>query len=303
MWSRAFWALTLVVCLIPLMAPVAVQAQGDYLDVYIAHVKPEKVADFEALAKRVVDANRHSNGDHWLALETVYGESDTYTFISTRQDYAEIDKGSDAFFGALTKAYGKDGASKLMHDWESCLSESRSELRRRRWDLSRKAPDAASYAKFIADSRVLRTTAVHVRPGHIAEFEDLLKEAKAAGEQSANAQPLLVSQVIEGGKGTTFYVTALRTGLGGFDNNPTTREILGEEGYKKFLQISAESIANTDSAIYRFSAELSNPPQEVIAAAPNFWNPKPTVAAHKQKPKASGVEPTAQTTKEPPTTK
>jgi len=33
-------------------------------------------------------------------------------------------------------------------------------------DLSRKSPgDSAAYAKFIGESRVLRTTAVHVRPG------------------------------------------------------------------------------------------------------------------------------------------
>jgi hypothetical protein len=302
MWPRAFWALTLVVCLVALIAPVAVQAQGDYLDVYITHVKPEKVADFEALVKKVVDANRHYNGDHWLAMETVYGEGDTYMFISTRQDYAEIDKGSDAFFVALNKAYGKDGAQKILHEWEGCLSGSRSELRKRRWDLSRKAPDAASYAKFVGESRVLRTTAVHVRTGRLSEFEDLLKEVKAAGEQNSNTQPVLVSQVIEGGRGTTFYITSLRTGLGGFDKNPTMREILGDEGYKKFLKTSAETVENTQSAVYRFSAEFSNPPQEVMAAAPDFWNPKPTMAQTK-KPKATGIEPAAEKTKESPKTK
>jgi len=295
MLRRAFWALAATLCLI---APAVMQAQmGDYLDVYIAHVKPEKVADFEALARKVVDANRHNNGDNWMALETVYGENDTYVFISTRQNYADIDKGSDAFFGALNKAYGKDGAEKILHEWDSCLSESRSEFRKRRWDLSRKAPDAASYARFIGESRVLRTTAVHIRPGHVTEFEDLLKEAKTAGEQNPNTQPVLVSQVIEGSRGTIFYVSTLRTSLGGFDNNPTIREILGEEGYKKYLQISADTVTGTDSALYRFSAELSNPPQEVIATAPDFWNPKPVMAA-KKKPKATGMEPAAQKTKE-----
>lgn len=295
MLRRAFWALAVTLCLV---WPALLQAQmSDYLDVYIAYVKPEKAADFEALARKVVDANRHNNGDNWMALETVYGESNTYVFISTRQNYADIDKASDAFFGALTKAYGKEGAQKILHEWDSCLSGSRSEFRKRRWDLSRKTPDAASYAKFIGESRVLRTTAVHIRPGHVTEFEDLLKEAKTAGEQNPNTQPLLVSQLIEGGRGTIFYITSLRSSLGGFDNNPTTREILGEEGYKKFLQMSADTVTNTDSAIYRFSAELSNPPQEVIAVAPDFWNPKP-VAAAKKKPKATGMEPAAQKTKE-----
>ncbi|HXZ33075.1 MAG TPA: hypothetical protein VEH30_12420 [Terriglobales bacterium] len=297
MRPRAFWALTLVVCLIPLIVPVAVQAQGDYLDVYVVHVKPEKVADFEALARKIADANRRNNGDHWMALETVYGEGETYSFISNRQDYAEIDKASDAFMTALNKAFGSDSSQKMLHEWESCLSDSRTELRRRRWDLSRKAPDPASYAKFVGESRVLRTTAVHVRPGHVTEFEDLMKELKAAGEQNPNAHPLLVSQVIEGGRGTTFYLTALRTGLGGFDNNPTTKEILGEEGYKKFQHVSAEIVESTQSAIFRFSAEFSNPPQEILAAAPDFWNPKPVVA-HKAKPTPPPVQPAAEKTKE-----
>src|SRR6266699_2368547 len=78
------------------------------------------------------------------------------------------------------------------------------------------------------ESRVVRTTAVHVRPGRAPDFEAFMKEAKEAGEKAANAQPLLVSQAVEGSKGTTFYITSLRSSLGGFDKNPTLREILGE---------------------------------------------------------------------------
>jgi hypothetical protein len=71
MLRRAVWALVVVVCL---AAPVAVHAQGDYLDVYIVKVKPEKLADFQALTKKWIDANRRFNGDHWIAMETVYGD-------------------------------------------------------------------------------------------------------------------------------------------------------------------------------------------------------------------------------------
>jgi hypothetical protein len=296
MLRRACLALAVVVCLV---VPVVVQAQGgDYLDVYTVKVRPEKLADFQAIAKKMADANRKNNGDHWLATETVYGEGDTYTFISTRQDYADIDKGGDAFYGALAKAYGKDGSQKILNDWEACLAGSRSEFRRRRWDLSWKVPDAASYAKFIADSRVLHTTRVHVRPGHLTDFEGLLKEAKAAAEKAPNTQGVFVSQVIEGNKGTTFYVTSLRSSIGGFDKNPTIHDILGDEGYKKFLQVNAEAVENTESMLLRFSPELSNPPQEVIAAAPDFWQPKPVVATHTAKPKAAPVKPAAERTKE-----
>jgi quinol monooxygenase YgiN len=140
MFRRAFWALGVVVCL---AMPVAVQAQGDYLDVYTVKVKPEKVADFNAVAKKMVEANRRYNGDHWLTMETTYGEGDTFVFVSTRQDYADIDKANDAFMNALNKAYGKEAAEKMLHDWESCVASSRTEFRGRRQSWHRGRGDTS----------------------------------------------------------------------------------------------------------------------------------------------------------------
>ena len=284
MLKRAIWALGVAVCL---AAPVAVHAQGEYLDVFTVKVKPEKLADFQALTKKWVDANRRFNGDHWLTTETLYGEGDVYAFVSPRQDYAEIDKGNNASMQAVNKAFGKEATEKMMRDFESCLVWSRAELRRRRADLSRKPPtDMDSYAKLIGESRVVRTTAVHVRPGRAPDFEAFMKEAKEAGEKAANAQPLLVSQAVEGSKGTTFYITSLRSSLGGFDKNPTLREILGEEGFKKFLHVSADSVEGSESALNRFSPELSNPAEEIVKVAADFWRPKAVMAAA-LKPKAA----------------
>src|SRR5690348_2050635 len=103
-FRRALWAIAAAVCL---AAPAAVHAQGDYLDVFIVKVKPEKVAEFQALTKKWIDANRRFNGDHWLTLETVYGEGNVYQFASIRKDYAEIDKMNEAVMAAANKAFGK----------------------------------------------------------------------------------------------------------------------------------------------------------------------------------------------------
>jgi len=285
MWKRAIEALGVAVCL---AAPVAVHAQGDYLDVYIVKVKPEKLADFETLTKKWRDASKKFNGGQWIAMETVYGEGNVYQFTSTHKDYAEIDKTNEATMAAANKAFGKEVTDKMMRDFQNCLVWSRSELRRRRWDLSRKAPtDAAAYAKLIGESRVLRTTAVRVRPGQIAQFEALLKEIKETAEKMADTPPLFVSQVVEGSKGTTFYVTSLRKSLGGFDKNPTAKEILGEEGYKKYLQVNAETIEQTESTLLQFSPELSNPPEEIASVSAEYWHPKPAMEAAAAKPKAA----------------
>src|SRR6202035_5934558 len=113
-FRKALWALIVIVCL---AAPAAVRAQGDYLDVFIAKVKPEKVADFQALTKKFADANRRFNGDRWLASEAVYGEGNVYQFTSTRQDYADIDKVNEAEMLAANKAFGKEGAQKGEQDF------------------------------------------------------------------------------------------------------------------------------------------------------------------------------------------
>jgi len=295
MVRKALLAGLVALCLV---IPTVAQSVGDYLDVYIVKVKPEKAADFEALARKIADANRKNHGDQWLAMESVYGENNTYVFVSSRQSYADLDKAQDSFMGAMNKAYGKDMSQKMLNEWNNYIAGARSEFRKRRWDLSRKAPsDPAAYVKFIGESRVLRTTAVHVRPGKIAEFEALLKDLKEAGEKAESTPPVLVSQVIEGGKGTVFYISGLRSGLDGFDKNPTAREILGEEGYKKYLRDVSETVENTDSMIYRYSAELSSPPEQLIAVAPDFWNPKPVAAAKAAKPK-SPVETAAQKQKQ-----
>lgn len=273
MWRRAFWGLAVVVSL---LMPVAVHAQESYIDAYTVKVKPEKTAEFDTLIKKWVVANRENGGDRWTTLETVYGDGDVYVFVSTRQSYAEIDKAGEAMMAATNKAFGPEGLGKLMQDYSSCLVWSRTELRRRRWDLSRKAPsDAASLAKFIGQSRVLRTVAVHVRSGHQEHFEAYLKDAKVAGEKNASTQPVLVSQAVEGNKGLVYYVTTLRSSMGGFDNNPSLKEVLGEEGYKKFQQMNAEAVEEAVFTLYRFRADLSNPPDDIAAAAPDFWHPKP----------------------------
>ena len=116
-------------------------------------------------------------------------------------------------------------------------------------------------------------------------------------EKAENTQPLLVSQAVEGTSGTTYYVTALRSGLDGFDKNPTIHEILGDEGYKKYLQGISDTVETSESMILHFAPELSNPAEEIVAAAPDFWQPKPVVAT-KTKPTSAGEKAAAEKPKQ-----
>lgn len=275
MQRRNVWASVVFVSFLALLATYAQQAQEDYLDVFMVQVKPEKRAEFDAIAKKMAAANRQNKGDEWLTLETVYGPGDRVTFIGTRHSYADIEKASGEFFGAIQKTYGKAATDKIFQDFSQCLVSSRSEIRRRRWDLSSGRPsDAAALAKLVGESRWLRTTVVHVRPGQAAAFEGLLQDIKAARDKDASNPPILVSQAVAGHEGTVFYVTTLQSSMAGFDGIPTLQKVLGDEGYAKFLKTNSDTVANSETIISRFLPALSNAPQEIAAVSPDYWTPK-----------------------------
>ena len=276
MKQRAMWTAIAVI----LLAVFAVaQAPDQYLDVYTVQVKPEKRADFDAISKKMVAANRQNKGDEWLAMETAYGPMNRVTLVSMRGSYADTEKGGDAFDAAVQKSLGKPAAEKLFQDFNQCLISARSELRKRRWDLSSNAPaDGAALAKLLGESRWLRTAIIHVKPGQGPVIEELLKEIKAAREKSSPDVTTLVSQSVAGQEGTIYYVTTFAKSMAGFDSIPPLQKILSEEGYAHYLKSGSEAVESTETVINRFLPELSNPPADVLAVAPDYWNPKPVVA-------------------------
>jgi hypothetical protein len=287
-WKSAFWASGLAVCI--LFAPATLTAQGKYLEVYIAKVKPEKAMEAESIAKKITDANRRNNGDHVLVEETTYGTAYTYVFLTQRDSYADIDKGGDAFMASLNKAFGKEGTQKILNDWSSCLVSASSQIRLRRADLSSKMPsDPQAFAKFVGESRVIRTYVIHLRPGRAQEFESMLKDINAHADKMPNTQPVFVSQAVEGANDGAYYISFLRKSLGGFDNDVMLKDILGEEGMAKFTKTMAEVEDHFESAIYRFRPDLSYPPDAIAQASADFWNPKPVMAAAKTRAKADAA--------------
>lgn len=262
----------------------AAQMSEDYLDVFIVNVKPDKRADFDVMGRRIADANRKGKGDVWLAAEVTYGQGYTVYFISTRKNYADIDSASAVFMKAVQEGYGPGGMKKMLADFNNTVISTRSEIRRRRWDLSINAPkDADSYTKMVANARWLRTTRVVVRPGHEADFEEAVKQAKSALEQSNQAWPYLVSQTVAGEPGDVFYISTLQPSLTAFDSAPSLRKTLGDEAYLKWEKGAGDYEMNAETMVMRFLPELSNPPEQVAKTAPEFWHPKPPMSASKPK--------------------
>jgi len=230
----------------------------------------------------MADANRRNKSDHWTTGQVEYGEQNTLYMNAGRANLAAIDDGMKAFNNALKEAYGSAAAEKLMQDADKCLISSRGELRRVRADLSSNASaDPADLFKLIAKARFVRATMVHVRPGKTLDYEAQLRMIKEANQRSNRERVALVSQSAAGQSGTVFYITQWGSSLGAFDNLPTLPQLLGDDGYARYSRMSGENISGTETLILRYLPELSNPPEQIVQADPEFWKPKPAPAKPK----------------------
>ena len=255
----------------------AQQYEG-YLDVFICRVKPDKRADFDAVGKKVADANRRHKGSAFIASQIEYGEQNTVTFTAARTNYAAIETATSAFESAMKEAYGP-AMGQIYKDFDNTLASSRGELRRRRGELSVHLPaDMASILKMVGESRWVRTVTIQVKQGRVDEFEAQWKAVKEGIERHGPGPTILASQSSVGQQGPVFYFTSYRKSLADFDKTPPLREVLGEEGYSNYQKGNAENVARTEITLSRFLPELSNPPQEVADASPEFWKPKAAVA-------------------------
>ena len=263
------------------------QMTNDYLDVGIVTVKPEKRGEFETIIKKMVDGNRKNQGDHWLTTEMMFGPGNTFTYVSPRQNYAGVEQGYGSFMGAMQKSLGAAGSAKLMQDFSNCLSSTRGEFRRRRWDLSANAPTSESgMNQLVGQARWLRTAIIRVRPGRGRDYEEQLRTIKQSRERAATKSLTLVSQSVAGQSPTIFYITNVVGSLGALDAIPPLPELLGEEGYRNYQKTVSEVVLAVEINVSRIVPELSHLNEATVSVAPEFWRPKPPAAA---KPKATAA--------------
>jgi hypothetical protein len=266
----------MTICATFLFAVIAAaQPQVGYIDAFIVRVKPEKRADFDVLAKKIADANRKNNGDNFICSEVQYGEQNTLYFTSARPNMAAIDAGSQAFESAVGKAFGA-AAPKILGDVGASSLSSRGELRRTRVDLSSGFTDTNVLLKTVGASHFVRTTMVRVRPGRGPDYEEQLKMAQGLGGQFR-----VVSQSVAGQNATIYYITSFGKSMADLDT-PGLPQLLGDR-YAKYSKMTSENVLGVETIISRYIPEFSNPPAEVAAADPAFWNPKPKPAAAKPK--------------------
>ena len=134
----------------------------------------------------------------------------------------------------------------------------------------------------ISHQRYLEISAYHVRPGHIAEWNELVKMVKAAYETGVPGSHWGMYEQKYGGDGGTFLVLTSRKTLAEVDQAPQMDKqfaaAMGEAGMKKFIELIASSIESSQHQLFAFNPKMSYVEESWIKADPDFWKPKAPAA-------------------------
>lgn len=197
------------------------------------------------------------------------------TFAAWEQDNAAIAK-NKTLAGALDRAGQADG--ELLESMDQAVFVYHPEMSLR--SLST-----------ISQARFLDASVYHVRAGHTAEWNELVKLVKDAYEKGLPEAHWGAYSEAYGGAGGTYIILIARKDLGEVDygftsGNAKFMEALGSDGAKRLSELSALAIESSDHELFAFNPHMSYVPDEWIKSD-DFWKVKSAPA----KPVADDTKP------------
>src|ERR1700755_3171363 len=124
-----------------------------------------------------------------------------------------------------------------------------------------------------------------VRPGHMHEWDELVKMVIAGYKKGLPDANWATFQQLYGTNGGAFLVVTKLKSLAEADQNlasdPKFMEAMGEDGMKKLEELEAACLESTQTNLFSFSPEMSYPPESWTKAEPDYWKQPKAVSATK----------------------
>jgi hypothetical protein len=264
-----------ILCLVPCIARAQDSAPPKVLVIGREYVKPGKAGEAHDKAESAfVQAYRKANWPtHYLALNSMSGKSRALflvfyeSFDAWEKDVAGQAKDA-TLSAALEHAGVVDGELLDSSDQGVFVYEPDFSLHPKYGDPKRRAMEISSY---------------NVKPGHYAEWSELVKLVKGAYEKSDPDAHWGCYRLQYGGHGGTYLIlTALRSASeidAGFEKDKGFIATLGENGLRRLGELESASVESSDHELFVFNPKMSYPPDEYIKADADFWAPKEEPAA------------------------
>lgn len=261
-------------------APAALSTPPPVLQIMQEHVKPGKGMAHEKLETAWTAAFKHAKFNYpGLAMTSISGGNDVWflmpqkSWAAAEKDYAAIM--SNPAFASIMQQYAPQEAE--------MLSGTHMVWARYREDLS------YNPGVKLGEMRLMIVRTVHIRPGHDREFQELRKMIIEAMTRQNAPEHVAVYSVVAGGASTYYAFRPIKS-LDVLDETPKG-PMFSDEEQKKIMELVDRAIAKIDQNIFAFSPAMSIPTPEMVAAAPDYWTPKPPPVKAKAPAKAGETAP------------
>ena len=205
--------------------------------------------------------------DYYYALSSLSGRP-RVLFMSAYPSFAAIEAERKKVNGNASLSAELDRANEADGD---LLAETNSSMWMRRDDLS-------FNQGFRVGARYESISQFVVRPGHVGEWDELVKLVIDGYKKGAPDAHWGTYEMLYGGETAFLVITTLRSGEeidADFAKDSKFIAALGPEGLKKLEALEASCVVTRTNNLFRIAPKMSYPPAALVQAEPDFWTPKP----------------------------
>ncbi len=230
-----------------------------------AHDRTES-AFVQAMAKAKFPA-------HYIALNSMSGKSRSL-YLTIYDSFAEWEKANKLVDknAALSAELERDSIAdgELLESVEQMIYTSDPEL------SYKSRPD-------LSHARYMEMSVFHVRAGHRDDWTKLAKMVKDAHAKAGTSAHWTMYEVAYGTNDGTYMALSADNSMTdidtGFAENSKFMNALGSDGVKEFRALYAAAVDTSYSQLFSINPKQSYPPDEWVKNDPDFWKPKPAMAA------------------------
>ena len=277
-----------LVGLLALAASAAVAQEGPppVLAVTREEIKPGKMSAHEKQAASYVALLAKASPESYrIGLTPVSGDENVVMYLQGYPSFAAVEASRNQMGAAIaTNAAWKTEMDRIESQGGELHASQKSALFRYRSDLSYRPMKVND----VAQARFMSVTTVRIKPGRVPDYVDLVKDLNAAREKAGIDIHGVVYQVDSGVPNNTFLIITSNRSLGEVDDGyakfderqkAITAALGGDEVMKQRRMLASEIIAESYTNVYAMAPTISRPSPQFAAADPDFWAPKPAVAA------------------------
>lgn len=221
---------------------------------------------------------------HYLAMTSLSGPNRAL-FLSGFASMAEWEAQEKHMNMNSTAAAAMDRLNVADGD---LLSEATESVWIRNEDLSMNQHD-------LKGDRYMQISQYMVKPGHVAEWEELVKLVKEGYAKGVPEASWSMFEQRYGSQGNAYIVVTPLKSLGEVDgmlgSGKAFADAMGESGMKKMGQLEASCVESWQMNLFAFSPKMSNPPEQWVKDEPDFWAPKKMMTPVKKDEKKDAMKP------------